>query len=325
MAAQPPGDGKQPDDYLLELLAELARIRYEFIPPTPETHRRVIARRASSIDGDLRDVFGWSLRFSPEAVPDRFFDILAKAQVLTETAGEYRSSVRVASVGRRLFLHSAYPTDKPDSVFLGPDTYRFVRMIRTELADAPPVRRLVDIGAGAGVGAIIAHEYCPGAQLALIDTNPLALRFAAINAQHAGTSVELIKGSGLGDLKGSFDLAIANPPFIADPAGPAYRDGGGATGSELSLTWAVAAMRRVAPGGRVLLYTGSPIIAGRDSIKEALHSMAADQGCSLRYEELDPDIFGEQLDQPAYRSVERIAAVMAVVSKPGSLPPANLR
>ena len=325
MAALPPADGKQPEHYLLELLAELARVRYEFIPPTPETHRRVVARRASSVAGDLRDVLGWSLGFSRDSVPDRLFDLLSHAQVLTKRDGEYRSSVRVASVDGRLFLHSAYPTDKPDSVFLGPDTYRFVRMVRTELAEGPPVRRLVDIGAGAGVGAIVAHEYCPGAQLALIDTNPLALRFASINARHAGASVELIQGSGLDDLRGNFDLAIANPPFIADPAGPAYRDGRGAIGSELLLTWAGAAMRRVVPGGRVLLYTGSPVIAGRDSIKEALHTMAADQRCSLRYEELDPDIFGEELDKSAYRNVERIAAVMAVVSKPGDPPPANGR
>ena len=51
--------------------------------------------------------------------------------------------------------------------------------------------------------------------------------------------------------------------------------------------------------------------------------MAADQGCSLHYEEIDPDIFGEQLDQPAYRDVERIAAVMAVLSKPSNADPTD--
>jgi hypothetical protein len=38
-------------------------------------------------------------------------------------------------------------------------------------------------------------------------------------------------------------------------------------------------------------------------------------GCRLDLEEIDPDIFGEQLELPAYRSVERIAAVRAIISR----------
>ena len=32
-----------------------------------------------------------------------------------------------------------------------------------------------------------------------------------------------------------------------------------------------------------------------------------------RYSEIDPDIFGEQLDEPGYEDVERIAAIGAVI------------
>jgi hypothetical protein len=41
----------------------------------------------------------------------------------------------------------------------------------------------------------------------------------------------------------------------------------------------------------------------------------AEAGCELRYSELDPDVFGEQLSQPAYREAERIAVVGAVAVK----------
>ncbi len=49
--------------------------------------------------------------------------------------------------------------------------------------------------------------------------------------------------------------------------------------------------------------------------RTALGRSAERFGCSLRYREIDPDIFGELLDEPAYREVERIAAIGAVLVK----------
>jgi hypothetical protein len=100
-----------------------------------------------------------------------------------------------------------------------------------------------------------------------------------------------------------------------DEEGRAYRDGGDLHGLRLSLNWAEEAMRRLPPGGAMLLYTGSAIVAGRDGFRQALEGSARALGCTLRYAELDPDIFGELLDEPAYREVERVAAVGAVLVK----------
>ena len=41
-------------------------------------------------------------------------------------------------------------------------------------------------------------------------------------------------------------------------------------------------------------------------------SAASDAGCTMAYREIDPDVFGEELERPAYRDVERIAAIGAV-------------
>ena len=177
------------------------------------------------------------------------------------------------------------------------------------------MRRLVDIGAGSGVGAIMAAARAPGATLTATDINPLALRFARINARHAGVELETVEASGLDGVEGPVDLVIANPPFVADPAKRLYRDGGGMHGARLSLDWALAAARRIEPGGTVLLYTGSAIVDGRDGLREALAEQLPGLGCALRYSEIDPDIFGELLDQPGYEEVERIAAVGAVIRK----------
>ena len=304
------------DETLLDLLRWLDRQGYRFVPPTPETHKRVVAREWKRRAATLRDIFGWSLPFDGSLLPRDLCEALLEAGALHAQGDLLASKFRVASVEGRLFLHSAFPTVAADSVFLGPDSYRFVRFLVRELGGAP-VGRLVDIGAGAGVGAITVAGFAQCARVTLTDINPAALRLARVNARHAGLRVETLEGPGLDPVEGPVDLVIANPPFIVDSQSRAYRDGGGMHGSELSLEWTTAASERLAPGGRMLLYTGSAIVAGTDALETALRELAESAHLALRYEELDPDIFGEELDGPAYRDVERIAAVGAVISRRG--------
>jgi hypothetical protein len=86
-------------------------------------------------------------------------------------------------------------------------------------------------------------------------------------------------------------------------------------GAALSLDWSLASARRLEPGGRMLLYTGVAIVDGRDALRERLERKLPELGCSLRYREIDPDVFGEDLVKPAYAEVERIAVVGAVIEK----------
>lgn len=303
------------DEGLADLLRALDAYRYRFVAVTPETHRRVIERGAGRLARDLRDVFGWNLPFEEGLLPEPIREALERGESLAVDGRLFRSRVRVASVDDRLFLHSAYPTDEADSVFFGPDSYRYARFLRAALPALPPARRLVDVGAGAGVGAIVASDLVPGARLTATDVNPLALRFAGINARHSAVELETIESNGLDGVDGPVDLVIANPPFVVDPAGPLYRHGGDMHGARLSLDWALAAARRIEPGGTVLLYTGSAIVEGRDALREALAEALPELDCSLDYSEMDGDIFGELLSAPAYEQVERVAAVNAVIRK----------
>ena len=266
---------------------------------------------------DLRGAFGWSLPFDPGLVEAKLFEALRDGGLVEANGALWRSRLRASRVGGRLFLHSAFPTDDPDSVFLGPDTVRFTQFLRRHLASAAPARRLIDVGAGAGVGGILAADLLPGAEIEFADLNETALDLARVNAAYHGVAVRILVSDGLGRIRDGFDIAVMNPPFIADEGGPAYRAGGGALGSELSLRWAIDAASKLAPGGRVLLYTGSAVVAGRDQFRETLEARLPALGCTLDYAEIDPDIFGEELDKPAYRQAERIAAVGAVIDKPG--------
>jgi hypothetical protein len=58
----------------------------------------------------------------------------------------------------------------------------------------------------------------------------------------------------------------------------------------------------------LLRYTGVPIIEGRDVYREAISSVRG-RMAFFAYEELDPDVFGEELDRDAYASAERLAVV----------------
>lgn len=299
------------------LLGELDRRGYDFVPPTPATHRRVVARREVARSGDLRDILGWSLPFATAEAPRFLTDALTAAGLLVGLGdGWVKSRVRVARLRGRPFLHSAFPTEDEDAVFLGPDSYRFADFIARELGGAE-TGRIVDVGGGAGVGGVTAAALAPGAAVAMTDINPLALRLARLNAAHAGVGLEMRQGSGLDGVEPGVSVVLANPPYMADSR-QTYRDGGDMHGGRLSVDWAAAALQVLRPGGRLLLYTGAAILdGGRDELGEALARLAQAHGAQLEYREIDPDVFGEELETPAYADVERIAVVTAVMTKAG--------
>lgn len=251
-------------------------------------------------------------------MPEKVVELLRRAQALEPCRTGNKSKFRVSSLAGELFLHSAYPTAEEDAVFFGPDTYRYIDLIRAELPRLGTVRRIVDIGTGSGAGGIVAAKLAPGAKVTLSDVNRSALRLAAINAAHAGVEAELVQGPGLDAVEGAVDLVIANPPYIMDEQDRFYRNGGGMHGAQLSFDWAIAAAKRLERGGHMILYTGVAIIDGKDELRIALERELPRLGCSLRYRELDPDIFGEELDKALYKDVERIAAVAAIIQRTGS-------
>lgn len=313
-AADPVVTGSQ-DEALLALLHRLAERGYAFITPTPLTHARVVARTDRQRARSVRDVLGWSLPFRRGEIDGEVEALLDRAGVLHAEGAMLRSGVRVSSLHERLFLHSAYPTNDTDAVFFGPDSYRFADLIRSELSDGESLRML-DIGTGSGVGAIVAALARPNAQVSATDINPRALRFARINAAAAGVTIDAHHAPTLDPLDGVFDVVTANPPYIIDADSRLYRDGGGMHGAQLSLDMTRMALGRLAPGGRMILYTGSAIVEGDDALEQALAGEASARGFSLAYRELDPDVFGEELDQPGYADVERIALVAAVMTRP---------
>jgi len=315
-ALHTPTQATDRDAALLALIVALHRHDYRFVTPTPATHARIVARPGRQQAHDLAGIFGWSLPFREAIVPPEILHLLHAADALEPVGALWRATLRVSSLHGQLLLHSAYPTEGADSVFFGPDSYRFADLIAAELAGCGDGATIVDIGAGAGAGAIVAGLLCPGARIIMTDVNRKALRFARINARAAGLDAETVESADLAAVAGPIDLALANPPYLMDDANRTYRDGGGALGAEVALDMAEQATDRLSPGGRLILYSGSAIVDGADGLRDRLARMSDAKGMTLRYRELDPDIFGEELDKPAYAQVDRIALVAAVLTRP---------
>jgi methylase of polypeptide subunit release factors len=152
------------------------------------------------------------------------------------------------------------------------------------------------------------------AMLTCSDVNPVALQLAQVNAALAGCIPRLVESDLFAALDGAYDLILANPPYLMDDGRRAYRDGGEALGAALSLQMLMQSLDHLSPGGRLVLYTGSAIVGGVDRFAAEAAMRLARRSVCYRYCEIDPDVFGEELERPAYGVVDRIAAVGLIVT-----------
>lgn len=304
--------------YLLHFLAER---HYRFTVITPLSHERILKRKKhlSNRARSLKDIFGWNLPFYPEALDQQLFLILKNADLIRLEDQQWLSTVRVASLAEKLFIHSAFPTVETDAVFFGPDTYRFYYHLKQYLLNQSHViQRCVELCCGASPVAIaIAKLFPETTEIFTADINPKALFYSQVNKDFTGLSNIFPTQSNLfSDLEGYFDLIFANPPYLMDLHERQYRHGGNALdGTDLSFRILSEGIKRLTPQGTLFLYTGIAISQDGNKFLAAVDSWIQDYpDFNYSYEEIDPDVFGEELEQPAYQHIERIAVVLVKVS-----------
>lgn len=306
---------------LLRLAATLQQQGYRFTTVTPATHQRVNDRAANRWAQGLRDIFGWNRPFLAARLPLTYWELVRRAEVVEPASPGWRCRIRLSSLDEQLYLHSGFPTTADDAVFFGPDSYRFVGAIHQWLqGHAHKVHRAADLGCGAGPGAITIARACPTAEVMALDINPQALALTDINARLAGAERVYARHSDLlREVAGCFDLIVANPPFMMDRRRRQYRHGGDGLGMDLSRRIVVESLPRLRCGGTLLLYTGVAMTAADslecNPLRTALHPLLSGSGLHCSWRELDPDIFGEELEQPGYGEVERIAALLLRVTR----------
>jgi 16S rRNA (guanine1207-N2)-methyltransferase len=106
-----------------------------------------------------------------------------------------------------------------------------------------PGSRILDIGCGAGVVALVAAQRAAGTQVHAVDSNTRAIqctqRGAELNELH-NVTVELNAAGGYANA-GTYDLALANPPYYSN-----FR---------IAEHFLRAAHESLRPGGKVLIVT----------------------------------------------------------------------
>jgi hypothetical protein len=308
-------------DALLQIGRWLKAKHYRFICPTPLTTARVNARPINAATASLAGIFGWNRPFLPDAIPESLLELMHEAGVVQRDRRMLRSTVRFSSLADEVYLHSGYPTLDSDAVFFGPDTYRFVRLVIETLRQRPHfhVSRIIDVCCGSGAGGLAVAKQLrlnSADGVLLSDINLKALRFAAVNATLASMpDVQMMQADLFAGLPPA-DVIIANPPYLVDPSSRIYRHGGGKLGTDLAVRIAIEGLSRLESRGCLILYTGAPILAGEDRLLAELSPKLQELSVDYSYEELDPDVFGEELEQPPYAEVERIALVALVIHAP---------
>ena len=171
---------------------------------------------------------------------------------------------------------------RPDTEVLVDEACR-----RAQRLSAP---RIVDLGTGSGIVAIVLARRLPKAAVTAVDLSSAALAVARANAQRHAASVRFLEGDWYAPLGGErFDLIVANPPYVADGDPHLARDGlpfeprsaltdGVAGGDGMACIDAIVAGARdhLLPGGWLLIEHGyDQAVKVRESITAAGFSEVA--------------------------------------------------
>ena len=153
-------------------------------------------------------------------------------ELTAEQAAQYESLVARRAAGEPLayLLGSAFFCGfefavSPAVLIPRPDTEVLVDAAcrRAQALSAP---RIVDLGTGSGIVAIMLALRLPTALVTAVDLSPEALGVARANAQRHGANVRFLEGDWYAPLgRERFDLIVANPPYVADGDPHLARDG----------------------------------------------------------------------------------------------------
>lgn len=137
-----------------------------------------------------------------------------EADVRRRAAGEPLAYI----TGRREF-HGLALEVTPAVLVPRPDTETLVDWaieLVARASDAAAARRVIDLGTGSGAVALALKHAMPAARVLATDVDRRALELAARNADRLALEVEFRCADWWDGIAGPFDLALSNPPYIAE-------------------------------------------------------------------------------------------------------------
>jgi release factor glutamine methyltransferase len=118
-------------------------------------------------------------------------------------------------LGKREFYSLEF-TARPQALVPRPETELLVEQALLLIPPQQPLR-VCDLGTGSGIIAITLKKNRPLARVHATDIDPACIELALENARNLGVDVEFIESDWYRDLPATltFDLIVANPPYIA--------------------------------------------------------------------------------------------------------------
>jgi methylase of polypeptide subunit release factors len=160
-------------------------------------------------------------------------DHAAELGIINEVDGQIKAAIRLTPYGDFLFACSRVP----DIDAVERDHVMGVTRSTINLANLTirrPVETALDLGCGCGFQSVFAARHA--GRVIATDINPLAIQFTEFNAKLNGVNnIECREGSYLEPVADeSFDLVVANPPFVISPDDRFMFRDSGMPGDELS-------------------------------------------------------------------------------------------
>lgn len=174
---------------------------------------------AAGVDGAARDarllvaeaagVPPDRLALSPDATLSP--DALSRLEAMTAARAEFRPIAQI--IGRRLFWGRWFEVTG-DVLDPRPESETLI----AAALDAPPPRRVLDLGVGSGALLLTLLAERPEALGLGVDASAAALAVAGRNAERLGVAerVELRTGDWFDAVDGRFDLVLCNPPYVPE-------------------------------------------------------------------------------------------------------------
>jgi release factor glutamine methyltransferase len=151
-------------------------------------------------------------------VPKRFWEMVSR-----RSEGEPVAYI----TGRRAFWNIELHVG-PGVLVPRPDSEVLIASAIEHFEGSAGPKRILDLGTGPGTLLLAALDIWPDASGLGIDVSRQALSYASANARRLGFEgrVKLVQGNWAAGLLESFDLALCNPPYIAEGAelGPGVRE-----------------------------------------------------------------------------------------------------
>ncbi|MBG09112.1 MAG: carbamoyltransferase, partial [Halobacteriovoraceae bacterium] len=165
----------------------------------------------------------------------------------------------IATDHRYMFL-SEDKIDEDPVMYLGMDSHGLVQTVPRKRSN-----ETLDLCCGSGIQGLIASSYSK--KVISVDINPRAIRFSRFNAQLNGIdNINFQLGNLYEGLKGmTFDLILANPPFVPSPnTNYKFRDGG-SNGEEILKEIVIESKKHLKEFGRLCIVTDLVDIKSYDS------------------------------------------------------------